>query len=614
MTKFLCSTALLALVTSPALASEGYDDETIVVTATGADLALDKTGQAITVVESDTIQLRQNAVLSDLLATTPGVTVSRNGGIGTTTTVRIRGAEGDQTLTLIDGVRVNDPSSPGGGFDFGNLLTGNIERVEILRGPNSVPWGSQAIGGVVNIVTARPTETLKANVRAEYGYKDSAQIVGNVSGTAGKLFASLGGGYFRDDGISAAASGSERDGYRNYGVNGRVELAMTDNITLDLRGYFSKGKLDLDGFPAPTYSFADTTEYSKAQQLTGYAGIRAVFADGSFRNNLALTVSDINRDNYEPAFGPAPSFLARGRSERIAYQGDWTISTIVRTVFGAEHERSRFTDGFSPAKTSVSSLYGQLIVDPVESLTLTGGARLDDHKTYGSKATLSANLAWRPATGTVIRASYGEGFKAPTLYQLYGFYGDVTLKPETARSYDIGFEQSLLDGAFTFGATAFARKTRNQIDFDLVAFRYNNIALSRAKGVETFISLKPADNFSVSANYTYTDAEGRQVSALNYAPLLRRPKHSLSLSADWTAWEKAKLGATMRMVSDSRDGFGGFTRLDGFALVDLRAAVPLGDRLEIYGRVENLFDAQYQTVSGYSTYGRNAHIGVRASF
>ncbi len=189
-----------------------------------------------------------------------------------------------------------------------------------------------------------------------------------------------------------------------------------------------------------------------------------------------------------------------------------------------------------------------------------------------------------------------------------------TLKPETARSYDIGFEQSLLDGAFAFGATAFARKTRNQIDFDLVAFRYNNIALSRAKGVETFISLKPADNVSVSANYTYTDAEGRQVSALNYAPLLRRPKHSLSLSADWTAWEKAKLGATMRMVSDSRDGFGGFTRLDGFALVDLRAAVPLGDRLEIYGRVENLFDAQYQTVSGYSTYGRNAHIGVRASF
>jgi vitamin B12 transporter len=170
VTKYLCSTALLALIASPALANEGYDDETIVVTATGADLALDKTGQAITIVDSETIQRRQNAALSDLLATTPGVTVSRNGGIGTTTTLRIRGAEGDQTLTLIDGVRVNDPSSPGGGFDFGNLLTGNIERVEILRGPNSVPWGSQAIGGVVNIVTARPTEVLKANVRAEYGY------------------------------------------------------------------------------------------------------------------------------------------------------------------------------------------------------------------------------------------------------------------------------------------------------------------------------------------------------------------------------------------------------------------------------------------------------------
>lgn len=589
-----------------------YRRTDIVVNGVGAEQFPEQSGLAITLLEKDEIERMQPSTISDLLARTPGVTVSNTGPIGGFSAVRIRGAEGEQTLTLIDGVRLNDPSSPGGGFDFANLLVGNIDRVEVLRGPNSVPWGSQAIGGVVNSITKRPTYGTEANASAEYGSNDRANLVGNISGKTGPVGFSLGGGYFRDDGISAALNGTEADGYRQYAANGRVEIEVSDAVGIDLRGYYSDSRSDIDGFPPPFYSLADTPEIARGQQLTGYAGLRAKL--GNLNNRLAFTISDINRDQYASPTATIPDFFSRGRNERFEYQGDWEIGGGFRTVFGAEHERSRFTDGFSPAKTHSSSAYAQAIISPIEPLTLTVGARIDDYASFGSKVIFGANAVWHPTNSTTIRAAYGEGFKAPTLYQLFSFYGDPSLQPEKARSYDLGFEQSVLDGQLRFGATAFHRKTRNQIDFDLFFFRYNNIVSARAKGVEAFIEMRPADNLTLRANYTYIDSEGRQSSAVPYARLLRRPVHNLNASIDWEAFGKVKLGADLRIASDSLDGFGGSLRLDGYALVTLRAAVPIGDKFEIYGRVENLTDQYYQTVADYGAYGRNAHIGVRARF
>jgi len=214
----------------------------IVVTATGVAQPVEQIGQAVTIIDRAEIERRQTTIVSDLLATTPGVTVTRNGTIGALTSVRIRGAEADQTLVVIDGVRVNDPSSTGGGFNFGNLLSSSVERIEVLRGPNSVPWGSQAIGGVVNIITAAPTEGIQARANAEYGYADSVFASAGVSGKSGPVSGSLTGGYLRTDGISSAASGTERDGYRQYGATGRVGVEFAPGIGLDLRGYFADSK------------------------------------------------------------------------------------------------------------------------------------------------------------------------------------------------------------------------------------------------------------------------------------------------------------------------------------------------------------------------------------
>lgn len=598
----------------------------ILVTAARAAQFPEEVGQAVTVIDRDLLLQRQTVIVSDLLAQTPGVTVTRNGGVGGFTGVRIRGAEAEQTLVLIDGVRINDPSSPGGGFDFANLLADNVERIEVLRGPNSVPWGSQAIGGVVNIVTARPSFVPSLSARVEGGSFGTAQAVANASGTLGRVAASLGAGYFTTDGISQAATGSERDGYEHVGANGRVEVTLPHNLVLDLRGYFSRGRTDLDGFPAPAFTFADTAEYQKTRELIGYAGLRGSFLQDRFLNRIAFTISDVGRHNFDPAFGTGPAFSARGTIERFEYQGDFNATDWVRLVFGAETERSRFNDGAATFRTGIDSVYGQAILKPFAPLTVTAGVRHDAHRDFGGQTTFGGNAALSLGS-TIVRASYAEGFKAPTLFQLRSDFGNPALLPETARSFDFGVEQRLLGDALRASVTLFQRRTRNQIDFtpcraDIAVCAggarpfgtYDNIARARARGMEAELDIRPTERLRVLATYTLADAENRTPGHPEFGQaLLRRPKSSLALNADYATGLGLSLGGTLRMVSDSidRDAFGARVRLDGYALADLRAAYPLSDGVELYGRVENLFDARYQTVLGYGTPGRAAYAGLR---
>jgi len=257
------------------------------------------------------------------------VSITRNGGIGGTTSVFIRGAESDQTVALIDGIKLNDPASPGGGFNFGNLLTGNIERIEVLRGPSSVLWGSQAIGGVVSMITRRPTEQLSVNLRGEYGYRNTGQIVGNIAGKTGPLSVSAGAGWFRTDGISAfseARGGVERDGYENFGANANLNVALADWLSVDARGWYSNGRVNIDGFPPPTFAFGDVNEESRTREFVGYTGLNATLFDGRFRNRLGFAYTDTRRRNVSLAGTPTETFAANGRNERFEYQGTFDFA------------------------------------------------------------------------------------------------------------------------------------------------------------------------------------------------------------------------------------------------------------------------------------------------
>lgn len=596
----------------------------IVVVASGVDQSAAESGRSVTLIKRDEIEARQTVALSDLLATTAGVTVSRNGPLGGFTGVRIRGAEGEQTLVLIDGVRVNDPSAPGGGYDFGNLLAGSIERVEVLRGPNSVVWGSQAIGGVVNIVTRAPASGLFANGNAEYGSANQVSANGAIGAGNNTIQATATAGYLRTDGVSQAAVGTEPDGYRQFNASGRVNVDFTPDFGAEARAYYADSRLDLDGFAPPTYAFGDDAEYSKTKEFYGYAGLHGTI--GPVKNRAGFSIADINRDNFDPAFGTAPSFFGRGRSERYEYQGDARVANQLRLVFGAEHEDSSYFDGFGRFKAGVTSVYGEAIATPVDQVTLTAGVRNDDHKAWGSHVTWGASIAVRPAYGTTIQANFGEGFKSPTLYQLYGDFGTRSLVPETAKSYEIGARQQFLDGKVTLGATWFHRDTVNQIDFisctgnpaPICVNRpfgtYDNIARTRASGIELEAVAQPIDGLSVRASYTHVDAENRSAGANLGKQLARRPQDSGSLSADYKLPFGLSLGGTLLVVGPSFDNPSNSIRLDGYTLVGLRAEYPVSERFSLYGRVENVFDETYQTVAGYGTQGRTAYAGIRVKF
>lgn len=619
MLKF-ATISLLALATAtPALAetsdNEGGND--IVVTASGIEQPRDEVGQAITIIDADTIERRQTVDVLDLLATTPGVRFSRTGSTGSVAGVSLRGAETTQTLVLIDGVKVNDPSGIGDGYDFGHLLTGNISRIEVLRGSNSVVHGSQAIGGVVSLMTATPADGFGANASAEYGYSDTFTAKADVSGTAGRVSGGIGGAYFRTDGVSSAAVGTEKDGYKNFAGNARLKVAFSDALSLDLRGYYINADLDYDSFfGAP----ADSPDIAKLDQYVAYAGLNLALFDGRFTSRAAVTWLRNDRDYYFVR-GTAPDYGYSGTNLRFEYQGVVTPVEQAKLIVGYEHERPDYDFfGFGSTdsqRANIDSVYALAIIQPLTGLSVTGGIRHDDHSQFGGATTLGANANYSPNGGaTNFRASYGEGFKAPSLYQLYdAFSGNAALSPERSKSYDLGVDQSLADGRALISLTAFLRNTTDQINYDNATFTYGNIDRTRAKGIEATLALKPVDALNITASYSYIDARDRSGRpAFDGKRLPRRAEHAVSLSADYDWSFGLSTGATLTMVGDSFDDAANAVRLDGYALAGIRASFPLGRNFEIYGRVDNLFDADYATAFNYSTYGRAAYGGVRARF
>ncbi|WP_022681905.1 TonB-dependent receptor plug domain-containing protein [Sphingobium bisphenolivorans] len=605
------------LAATPALAQDRDD---IIVTALGIEQPRDEVGQAVTVIDEQTIVTRQTVSVADLLATTPGVRFNRADAVGGVTGVSIRGAETTQTLVLVDGVKINDPSGIGDGYDFGNLLTGNVRRIEVLRGSNSVVYGSQAIGGVVNIMTGEPAQGFGGSASLDYGYADTLNAKADVSGSSGIASGGVGVAYFRTDGISAAVNGTEKDGYENVATNAKLKLAFSDNFSLDLRGYYIHADLDTDiFFGAPM----ESSDVSKLDQYIGYAGLNLSLFDGKLTNRAAVTWFRNDRDYYFMR-GTAPDYGYSGTNLRFEYEGVYQPADPVKLVLGYEHERPDYAFfGFgsdASARVNIDSVYALAVVKPFAGLSLTGGVRHDDHSQFGGATTFGANANYTPNEGrTNVRASYGEGFKAPSLFQLYdSFNGNAALQPETSKSYDVGFDQSLDGGRATFSVTAFRRDIHDQIYFDgfILPFgQYINLTRTRAKGVEAAVTLRPVEALTVTAAYSYIDAKDRSEGGLNEGKLLpRRAKDVVSMSADYRWSFGLSTGATVTMVGDSFNDAANTQRLDGYALVGVRASLPITENLEVYGRIDNLFDEEYATVYGYSTYGRSAYGGVRVRF
>ncbi|MEC9017267.1 MAG: TonB-dependent receptor [Pseudomonadota bacterium] len=639
------SVAFVALsIAFPALAQapeEMFDDSGIVVTATRTPTPLDQVPASITVLDKAAIDRAQDIGATELLLRTPGISMSRNGGYGTATSLRIRGAESEQTVVVIDGVKLNDPSSTGGGYNFANLLIGDAQRIEVLRGPQSTLWGSQAIGGVVNIVTASPQAPIEGSFDIEAGSRDTVSARAALGGVSGPLSWRIGGQSFTTEGISASApafGGGERDGYTNRNVAGRAELALGANASIDLRGYYSTGRVEIDGFSG------DAPDYSHNREFVGYAGLNFALLDGRLRNRIAYNYTDTDRDSYSPELEQPLSFEAAGKNRRFEYQGIFDLSDRISATFGVENERSRFKSrspsgsladplpDFVRGKAEITSVYGQLTVRPLDGLTINGGVRHDDHNRYGGRTLFSAGGIWTLPSGTTLRASYGEGFKAPSLYQLFSEYGNVNLDPERAHGWEAGAQQAFFGDMLTIGATYFERTTTGQIIYngcdvgttdplcvvpgtDTPRWGYYlNVARAEAHGVEADAAFR-LGGLTLDGNYSWTVAEDRSAGTANEGNWLpRRPRHLANASLSYDFAFGLTLGSAVRWAGKSYDNASNATRLDDYTLVDLRAEYRLSDSLRLFARAENVFDEQYMTAYRYGTLGRSIYAGIRGRF
>ncbi|WP_059152923.1 TonB-dependent receptor plug domain-containing protein [Novosphingobium barchaimii] len=632
---------VLALAASPALADSAEDagtDEGIVVTALRTPVAASRVSATVTVLDEPAIIAQQPVALTDALVRTPGISLSRNGGYGTTTSLRIRGADAGQSVMVIDGMRLSDPSSTAGGYGFSNLLLDDIDRIEILRGPQSILWGSDAIGGVVNVRTRRPAAPLEGSAAVEAGTHDTVSARAGIGGTSQAVDWRLSASRFTTDGISARSSGSEDDGYTRTGASGTVTVRLTPGVSLDLRGYWSKSNNDFDG------TSGDTLAYGLTEEWSGYAGLNFALLGGRLVNRIAVLQSETDRENYDPARSIRPlTFDAHGRVRRFEYQGTYTVSDALQAVFGAEREEQRMTTAspansaapyvLTPTSAGTNSLYGELRLSPVTGLTLNGGARYSDQSRFGGNTVLSAGAVYTPNEGaTVLRASYSEGYKAPSLYQMFSIYGAADLAPEKAKGWEVGAEQNFGE-ALRLSATWFQRDTDNLIDFAYCPVGaaqpaicyipgttttrfgyYANVKAARARGLELSAQGRLGVLFA-SGNYSWIEAEDRTDGSSTYGRQLQRvPRHLANAEAGIDLAQGLRASVAARYSGESFNAATGTARLDDYWLIDLRAQWEIRQGLIVQGRVENLTDKDYETVAGYAALGRTVTFGIRSRF
>ena len=628
-----------------ALAQEPFDLGEIVVSGGLSPVAASSLGRSATVLTADDIAQKDVKHAADLLRTLPGVSVSRSGVVGGLTQVRIRGHEGNHTLVLIDGVEAAATNSSE--FDFGGLLAADIERIEVLRGPQSSIYGSQAIGGVISITTKRPSEAgFTGRISTELGSDGSSQLGLNVfnQGPRGELSfsttARATGGF-----DVSGTPGGERDGDWNETYNLKGRYFVTDTITLGgtLRYVRRNSDTDSDLFRAPSRAtlVTDTPATLQVQETLGsvYAELQAM--GGRLSNRLEYSFSNINRQGTDST--GAKNADTTGNRSKIAYRGTLALDAATldaarhRLTFAAEHEREDFKENdpaivFGPGQLvkrdrAQSAFVLEYQGELANGFDLQASVRHDDNDKFKDFTTYALGLSYRfPNQTTRLRASFGTGVQNPNLLEQFGFFanfaGNPNLEPEQSKGWDIGIEQEILGGRGVVDLTYFSDELTDEIAsiFDPVtgvSTPINRLGKSDRRGIELAASLQVNTQIDTNLSYTWLDA-----TEPNGAVEVRRPEHELALQVGYTLpGDKTRLDLQVRHVAGNFDldfragaAAGQRARLSDYTVVDIGFSHALTDTVQLTGSVKNLLDEEYEELFGYSSQGRTAFIGLSKAF
>ena len=558
------------------------------------------------VISGQDVQLRQASFAFDVLDTLPGVQTSRQGAFGGVTSVMIRGAPSDKTLVMIDGAPVNDPSSPEGSFDFSTVDLADVDRIELLEGPQGALWGSDAIGGVVSIVTREPSGWRASAEGGAFGTVRSTAAIG-VSNDREALGADV--GWYGSDGISkadAADGNTERDGMESLTgqVNGRYRVS--DWLTLDAKARINWSHVDLDSFGGPT-GVIDGPDSQHGWVGTGFVRARI---QGPLGVEQELRLDGMALDRTDDSFFGGTDFPFEAKGRRLDWR--WTAQKTGlgpnSLMVGVERQDDHEDTGDGGRSAHNWAGFAIWRFAPDGPLSTTVSLRRDDPSGYAGVTTARASGVLKLGGGFSANGSFGQGFKAPSIFETtYPCFectppgAAVGLRPEHARGFDGGLTWSSPGGRVTARLTGYQLTIRDEINY-LLPQGYVNIDRARTRGAQAELDAALGWGLALKAQYAYAHARDE-----TGAPLLRVPAHSGSVELDWSRG-RAEAALVVRSQSSAQDVYG---VIRPFTVANLSGAWRLNPHLQLTARVENLTDVHYQEAYGFGEPGLGLYVGIR---
>ena len=609
--------ALLFVTTTTATAASQLEEMT--VTASRIEMPLREVGASLSVISGSEIEARGEISLSDVLRSMPSVNVSNNGGMGKQTTLRIRGEEGYRTKVFFNGMDISDPSGTQIQPQIQHIMAANIDRVEILRGPQGMMYGADS-GGVINIISKKGDKPIEGDVSAEYGRYNTRQLSGNLRGKQDRFDYSLIASDLSTDGFNATTadtSPADDDGYDNTTLGFSGGFDVTDSLRiqgtiLDIDG---DSQFDHCGYP---YSNVCNGSFDQTNYKTDL-----IYNIGASRNQLSYSVRDTKRKNI--ADHSVRTLDTKGKLKTVQYLGSYTFSDAIKLLYGSDWSNASMDNAQDDTDRNEKGIYTEFQSNIAQQIYFTAGIRHDDNDDFGEHTSYRTTLAYLldiDRDNTVkLRSSWGTGFRAPSLYEIAYNTGPyayppaslVKLKEEKSRGYDIGAEYYHSNG-LSVSLTYFDQTIDDAIDFDLAGFSgyLQDVGTSKSKGAELAFELPLWRALSVYGNYTYNDArdaDGQQRK--------RRPRNILNLGIEIRAIDdRLHVNVDARSVNDVVDEqYGmGYSDLDNYHTVNLGISYDISETVEVYLRGENIFDEKYQEVIGFNTAGASTYGGVRLHF
>jgi vitamin B12 transporter len=640
--KSLAVVLVLAFLPFALIAGQQKSEKTdlhheIVVTASRIATPTKEIATSVTVITKQELEQTKKTTIIEALQEVLGISILQSGPVGSSASVMFRGANSEHTLVMIDGVEVNDPITPARTYDFSHLRVEGIERVEILRGPQSTLYGSDAMAGVINIITQKGQEKPRFHLSSLGGSYSTFSGSAGLTGSMERFHYSFWSSSITSQGFSAANAAlegnTEADGYNNLSLSARMDYDISDNIDLNFSARFIDTKSDIDNYGSAFGDDPNNIQTYNSLYLKGH--IRGLFLKNKWEQEMTLSHIASNRETDNPADEQHPFDADRSHYKSRLYKLDWQNNLFLHKsntlTFGAEyqqeHGESSFhsesiwgpsTSLFPLKKANNTGIYIQDQMRLEGVFFLTSGIRLDSHSQSGHSITYRiAPAFFIQHTNTKLKATYGTGFKSPSLYQLYapgnvwGPIGNENLKPEETTSWDMGIEQDFWAGKIRLGGTYFSSRFENLMEYDYTQ-GYINIAKASSKGVEFVLEFAPAENLALSASYSHIVAKDQNTGEA----LLRRPKDKFTANLNFRFLAKGRfvLSLTHLGARDDQewiDWISTRVQMDPFTLLNAVISWDILPNIQLYLRMDNILDQQYELIKGYGTPGLSAYGGFK---